>query len=531
MENLLAGTQAWMTQEMPQHQEESVEVKVSDGSDVGIAAASPQVQAPAPLSRKQQNKARRREYQLQKKRDKKAARLLKLQQQQQQPLPSNGSTPRTPKELAAAAAKSTRGRRPCLEPVAAGCGAALLGLLTAMCLLPRIASATLLALLIAGLALLRRGDRWAAVRLSSWRSVRRVYQSLAIYHFMWRLTRAYRALPPPEDACELHPRGAALLDAIIATGPRTYQQKATNRAQIESLLHCVCGLVDEIDEMKGEDSLFRPLVLDIGAGKALFTRAIYEALGRRVAVVALDSRRQSARDRFYDPPPSSSPPPHEDEEVQTAATIEAAPYTRIVADVAFLAEKTLAPLQRAKGGGVVAVTKHLCGGATDGSLMSMCASPLDEFIGACCLAPCCHQKTKREEYCNIEYLKSFGFCATHVGTRGATQDPDWRTFGMLLSISKMSRKGKQNSGGQYKNSVMLRMLGFTRACELGRMVRRVLEEGRMRYLRDAGFEDVRLVKYCTAEITGDNLAIIATRKGRVPRRSAAVGAAPVVLQV
>ena len=158
----------------------------------------------------------------------------------------------------------------------------------------------------------------------------------------------------------------------------------------------------------------KALVLDIGAGKALFTRAIYEALGRSVAVVALDSRKQSKRDRFYDPLPRASTSPSAraveprrsgeggEGKVAAGATRRSpaaveAPYTRIVADVKSLASKTLVPLRDARGGGVVAVTKHLCGGATDESLVALCVPPLDAFVGACCLAPCCHQKTTREQ--------------------------------------------------------------------------------------------------------------------------------------
>ena len=53
--------------------------------------------------------------------------------------------------------------------------------------------------------------------------------------------------------------------------------------------------------------------------------------------------------------------------------------------------------------------------------------------------------------------------------------------------------------------------GFSdRVKELGRKARRLLEEGRMRYLRERGF-DARLVRYCGADVTSDNLAIIAQR--------------------
>jgi hypothetical protein len=64
---------------------------------------------------------------------------------------------------------------------------------------------------------------------------------------------------------------------------------------------------------------------------------------------------------------------------------------------------------------------------------------------------------------------------------------------------------------EYSKSTLLKLLGFKRARDLGRKARRLFEEGRMRYLRDHGF-DAHLVRYCDESITGDNLAIIARRR-------------------
>jgi tRNA:m4X modification enzyme len=214
--------------------------------------------------------------------------------------------------------------------------------------------------------------------------------------------------------------------------------------------------------------------------------------------VALDSRRPHKGDQFYDPDPKER------------KIAEDAPYTRVVADVRYLAARTLVPLKEAKNGGVIAITKHLCGGATDGSLVALCAPPLDTFVGACCFAPCCHQKTRRHQYCNIPYLESLGFCQTHIGLRGGVQDNDFRSFGMLISMSKHPQSADLEAF-EYKKSVLLKTLGMKRARQLGRHTRRILEEGRMRYLREKGF-DAHLVRYCDASITGDNLAIIARRR-------------------
>jgi hypothetical protein len=74
----------------------------------------------------------------------------------------------------------------------------------------------------------------------------------------------------------------------------------------------------------------------------------------------------------------------------------------------------------------------------------------------------------------------------------------------------MSRVGELKSF-EYHKSKLLQLLGFRRAVALGRKARRLLEEGRIRYLQDHGFEDAHLVRYCHESITGDNFAIIGTK--------------------
>ena len=307
-----------------------------------------------------------------------------------------------------------------------------------------------------------------------------------VYSFAWRLERACRTLPVPREATEVHIRGSEILSEILSTGPDTYQKKASNRAQIESLLDCVVGLLPWA-QRGGRQAV----VVDLGAGKALLTRAVYEALDRLVAVVALDCRSETKRDRFYDPPevPDGEAP--------------VARYTRVVGDVADLARLGM-PLPEAARGGVIALAKHLCGGATDGSLTALCTAPLQSYVGACCIAPCCHQKIKPQQYCNPAYLASAGF-----GAGANERNRDFHTLTMLIQISKAAN---EKDFATYTKSNFLRVLGFRRCHALGRLARRLIEEGRLRHLRAHGF-DAHLVRYCDAAVAPDNLAIIATRAG------------------
>jgi hypothetical protein len=112
----------------------------------------------------------------------------------------------------------------------------------------------------------------------------------------------------------------------------------------------------------------------------------------------------------------------------------------------------------------------------------------------------------------MPYLVSLGFCKTHTGLRGGTQDADWKTLGKLLSLAK-APAGKDLRDFEYSQSKILQLVGPARARDLGVKARRVLEEGRMRYLRThGGFDDVRLIRYCDESVTSDNLAIVARRR-------------------
>ncbi|KAI2504644.1 hypothetical protein MHU86_9754 [Fragilaria crotonensis] len=226
-----------------------------------------------------------------------------------------------------------------------------------------------------------RRDRWVTFRRHPWSSVRYVYQSLAIYQLAWRVDRIHSRLVPPVDAMAVMEGGEEILSAILASGPDTFQSKPSNRAQIHSLMDCVSDLVQHVRRTG-----VTPILLDLGAGKALFTRAIYEALGRQVSAVAMDLRGPKVRDHFYDPPVriddghdmrSADASPGEDNDPRS--------FTRVVADVHRLSPDGWLPQDGGRQpGSIVAMTKHLCGGATDGSIRALCNPPLTELVGACC---------------------------------------------------------------------------------------------------------------------------------------------------
>lgn len=336
--------------------------------------------------------------------------------------------------------------------------------------------------------LVLRRDRWHAIRCHRWSRVQGVYRRCVVYSFVWKLERAARRLPVPRRVISASDE-ASVVDSIVDAGPKTYQRKPSNVAQIKALLGCVRCVLRRVRR----PATRRVAFLDLGAGKALLTRACYEASGRRAPAIALDCRKLSPYDRLYDPPNTRyarEEAPDVDGE---------APYSRVIADVRRLGATKLPVGERSRDGGVLALSKHLCGDATDASLVAVCAEPLAGSVGACVIAPCCHQKMKQRHYCNVAYLRSNGFC----------RDPRAPDFATLLHLVELS-KAKELQAFEYKRSWILPLLGFPYCRRLGKIARRLLEGGRIAYLEARGFE-AELVSYVDEDVAPDNLAIIATR--------------------
>lgn len=265
------------------------------------------------------------------------------------------------------------------------------------------------------------------------------------------------------DAQSIAPKSAALLGRVLAAQPLTFQSKATNTVQIQSLLARVAELVGDTT----------PLILELGAGKALLARALYESFGRQLPVVALDSRRGGSKDLFYDP--------------VDCGTGDAV-YRRIVADVRDASWSSGVLGKRP----VVAVTKHLCGGATDAALVGAC----DLQVDGICMAPCCHQKISFKEYCNLPYFEAIGINSD-------------RQFRFLTTLIQMSRH-RSIKDTEYKHHAIIRLLGSSEIRELGMQARRIVEEGRVRYLCERGFR-TEVFRYVSEDVTPDNLVIIARK--------------------
>jgi len=337
-------------------------------------------------------------------------------------------------------------------------------------------------------------------------------------NFAASIFRAAALLPPIRDDTESHPSAMTAIADIIGQHPPTWQEKTTNTAQLASLAMTVVKKVREkgllVDDPKENAEM---VFVDLGAGKALFSRLIYEMTQRNVEIIAVD--REDAL-LNYDPKNSkfglrnsmdvgSAQKQKVAENCEhcpaTKATLKTeifsygnAAFTRILADVVDLNINAL----RNRGKAVV-VAKHLCGHATDMALSRCISSSLKHAEGAkgltveiICIAPCCHQKMRWHNYSNQKFLESLG-----LGGK--------KMFTSLVNLIQLSRHQNLKKF-EYRKWKGLKDFDFDTIKGLGRCSRRILEEGRLRLLREQGFH-AELVSYADESITPDNLVIIAER--------------------
>eukprot|EP01064_Diplonema_japonicum_P037220 TRINITY_DN8665_c0_g1_i1.p1 TRINITY_DN8665_c0_g1~~TRINITY_DN8665_c0_g1_i1.p1 ORF type:complete len:695 (+),score=107.90 TRINITY_DN8665_c0_g1_i1:664-2748(+) len=152
------------------------------------------------------------------------------------------------------------------------------------------------------------------------------------------------------------------------------------------------------------------------------------------------------------------------------------------------------PLHEVTGGkGSVIVAKHFCGDATDLALRSL-KNP-DASIKAALVAPCCHPKTAFEKYSGKDYLSDQGF--------------DSNDFEALLVLMEISRERTQHKHQSYGKKVFnLDKVPYEELYRIGRLARRIVEEGRVQYLKQS-WRRVRVVEYVPHTVTPDNLFLLA----------------------
>mmetsp|Transcript_13048 Transcript_13048/g.16969 ORF Transcript_13048/g.16969 Transcript_13048/m.16969 type:complete len:148 (-) Transcript_13048:654-1097(-) len=105
--------------------------------------------------------------------------------------------------------------------------------------------------------------------------------------------------PLEPEVSTLEKKANLILLDIISRHPPTWQEKTTNLSQTVALAVAIVEQLN-IRRLLGDASTIQnlPLLIDLGAGKALLSRLIYELVGRKIDIIAVDVRNAA---KNYDP--------------------------------------------------------------------------------------------------------------------------------------------------------------------------------------------------------------------------------------
>jgi tRNA:m4X modification enzyme len=210
-------------------------------------------------------------------------------------------------------------------------------------------------------------------------------------------------------------------------------------------------------------------------------------------------------------------------------------------------DEAVPPSQPYQRPSVVLVAKHLCGLATDITLRSLeslqlCASssaesnPSEDSFHGVSIATCCHHACDWRDYVNPDWLLSCGFTSqefkvmTHwsgwahtvgngvrVAKEGA-KAPTAEPSSAAATVGEDPRSADEEDNNEHslpavevsQPSHRPRGLSYEEMSQVGKMVKRILDHGRVLYLRAMGFT-VCQRRYCDKELSPECYLILATR--------------------
>eukprot|EP00295_Goniomonas_pacifica_P022618 CAMPEP_0175940168 /NCGR_PEP_ID=MMETSP0108-20121206/23647_1 /TAXON_ID=195067 ORGANISM="Goniomonas pacifica, Strain CCMP1869" /NCGR_SAMPLE_ID=MMETSP0108 /ASSEMBLY_ACC=CAM_ASM_000204 /LENGTH=210 /DNA_ID=CAMNT_0017264591 /DNA_START=15 /DNA_END=647 /DNA_ORIENTATION=+ len=169
---------------------------------------------------------------------------------------------------------------------------------------------------------------------------------------------------------------------------------------------------------------------------------------------------------------------------------------------------------------VTAVSKHLCGGATDLSLRCLANSAGRDSTfrwHGVAIATCCHglcdwdtyigkefwleQGLSAEEFMALKKLTSWGTCGAG---REAGQAADLPAEGAAVEHAAAPEATEEVVEGP------LAALSAEERCALGRRIKSLIDAGRAAWLRRQGFR-VELVRFCDPTVSPENTLLLAWR--------------------
>ncbi|BFZ63866.1 tRNA:m4X modification enzyme [Saitoella coloradoensis] len=146
---------------------------------------------------------------------------------------------------------------------------------------------------------------------------------------------------------------------------------------------------------------------------------------------------------------------------------------------------------------IVAISKHPCGAATDLSLRCLLDPSIAPNVDGIIFALCCHNVCSPNSY-PLAYLPT-PLTPSHFHYLSKTTS--WAVSGVRENMSL-----DDGAEGHWTG------LTLGERKELGWMAKRVMDEGRRRYVESRGeWEECRLVEYIGAGVTGESVALMVKR--------------------
>ncbi|XP_049954412.1 tRNA:m(4)X modification enzyme TRM13 homolog isoform X1 [Schistocerca serialis cubense] len=152
---------------------------------------------------------------------------------------------------------------------------------------------------------------------------------------------------------------------------------------------------------------------------------------------------------------------------------------------------------------LVALSKHLCGAATDMALrcMTMTCEDISMKFRSIFIATCCHHRCDISSYVAMDYLVELGFEISDFNVMcGITS---WATCGSRKN--ELIRK-PENSVDRYARL----QLTHEKRRKIGRMCKLIFDYGRIKFLEKYGYNGV-LTYYVPESVSPENVCLIAIK--------------------
>ena len=151
---------------------------------------------------------------------------------------------------------------------------------------------------------------------------------------------------------------------------------------------------------------------------------------------------------------------------------------------------------------VLAISKHLCGVATD--LTLRCLNKISKEQKAAVIAMCCRHVCNSQDYINPGFIKKLLENSTQKDTLSYEQ-----FFKCLTKICSYATCGKRDpEDGDVKEVNHFTNLTSKERETVGFIARRIIDEGRLQWCKENWNEKASLVKYCDLDTTLENVVLI-----------------------